>query len=58
MRGCREWQTGLQLDSTVGGDLGLEAGDLSLGEVVHARVIGVVHVVVDGIDTAAGAGIT
>lgn len=48
---------GLQLDSTVGGYLGLEAGDLSLGEIVHARVIGVVHVVADGIKTRAGAGI-
>jgi len=38
----------LQDDSAVGRDLGLEAGDLSRGEAVHARVIGVVHVVVDG----------
>ena len=38
----------LQFDSTVGGYLGLEAGDLSLGEIVHARVVRVVHVVVDG----------
>ena len=42
------WKIGLHRDSTVGVDLGLETGDLTGGEVVHTRVVRVVHVVVDG----------
>ena len=37
----------LYIDSTVDGDLGVKAADLSGGEVVPACVVGVVHVVVD-----------
>ena len=33
-------------DATVSGDLGLEAGALPRGKVVHAAVVAVVHVVV------------
>ena len=34
-------------EATVGGDLRLETGALSSGEVVHATIVGVVHVVVE-----------
>jgi len=40
-------------DATVGGDLGQETGALSRGEVGHAGVIGIVHVVVDTADPIA-----
>ena len=42
-----EGEIGLRLGS-VGGDLGHETLGLTRGEVVHARVISVVHEVVDG----------
>lgn len=42
-----DW-AGLQIDLSESRDLVLEAGDLSGGEVVQARVVGVVHVVLDG----------
>ena len=41
---------GLQIDSAIGRDLGFEAGDLSGSEVVHARVVGVVHEVLNGLE--------
>lgn len=44
-------------DAAVGLHLALEAGDLAGGELVHARVVRVVHVVVDRVDAAAGAGV-
>ena len=34
-------------EATVGGDLGLETSALSRGEVVHAGIVAVVHVVVE-----------
>ena len=37
-------------DATVGGDLGRETGALPRGEVVHAAVVAVVHVVVETVD--------
>ena len=40
-------------EATVGGDLRLETGALSRGEVVHAGIVGVVHVVVETIDPTA-----
>lgn len=40
-------------DATVSGDLGLETGALPGGEVVHAGVIAVVHVVVKTADPIA-----
>ena len=43
-----EWRGGQLRNSTIHGDLGPETGDLARGEVVHARVVSVVHVVVDG----------
>ena len=39
----------LQIDLPVGSELGLEAGGLSRGEFGHALVVGVVHVVIDGL---------
>lgn len=38
---------GLHIDISESRDLVLEAGDLSRGEVVHASVVGIVHVVLD-----------
>lgn len=38
---------GLHIDISESGDLVLEASDLSRGEVVHARVVGIVHVILD-----------
>jgi hypothetical protein len=60
MRGCRtsEWWGDLIGDSTVDGDLIPETGYLARGEAGHARVVGVVHVVVDGVNGPTGAGIT
>ena len=40
--------SGLQGDLTVGSELGPESANLTGGEVCHARVVAVVHVVVDG----------
>ena len=37
-------------DATVSGNLGLETSALSGGEVVHAAVVTIVHVVVETID--------
>jgi len=50
MRGYRvgELWDGLHGDCAEGGDLRPETGNLARTEVVHARVIGIVHVVVDG----------
>jgi hypothetical protein len=45
----------LDRDATVGPHLGLQTGDLAGGELVHAAVVRVVHVVVDGVDAAARA---
>ena len=39
--------TGLHIDISESGDLVLEASDLSRGEVVHASVVGIVHVALD-----------
>ena len=39
--------TGLHIDTSESRDLVLEADDLSRSEVVHAYVVGVVHVVLD-----------
>lgn len=37
---------------------GVHAGALTGGKLVHAGVVGVVHVVVDGVNTSGSAGIT
>lgn len=51
-------KTVLERDTAVGAHLALQTGDLASGELVHAAVVAVVHVVVDGVDTGAGAGVT
>jgi hypothetical protein len=43
-------KTGLQIDSSEGAELGLEAVDLPRGKVEHALVIGVVHEVLNGFE--------
>ena len=51
LEGLIEQEIGLswsEVDSTVTPKLGSDAVDLSWGEVVRARVVGVVHEVVDG----------
>ena len=47
-----------RLDFTVAGKESVDASGLTGGELVHASVVGVVHEVVDGVDTAGTAGIT
>ena len=37
---------GLDRDATVGAELRLQTADLAGGEVVHAGIVGVIHVVV------------
>ena len=46
----------LEINTAVGTDLALDASDLAGGELGEARVVGVVHIVVDGVDLRSTSG--